>query len=183
MSMLINFAAFQFGWFASVLSAAAMVPWLGVIAVCAIIALHLYRAQDAAQEFVLILICGAIGSLWDSVLVAMGWVSYPSGMLIPQASPYWIVSMWLLFATTLNVSMGWLKGRPWLAAVFGLVGGPLAYIAGQKLGGIYLLDSTAALSALGLGWAVLMPLLLVIAERFNGISEMAPDAAATASRS
>ena len=33
--------------------------------------------------------------------------------------------MWMLFATTLNVSMRFLRGRPWMAAVFGLTGGPL----------------------------------------------------------
>ncbi len=77
--------------------------------------------------------------------------------------------MWMLFGTTLNVSMRWLRGRELVAAAFGLLGGPLSYLAGQKLGGISLVDELAALTALGLGWAVIMPLLLRLAAVFDGI--------------
>jgi len=71
----------------------------------------------------------------------------------------------------LNLSMGWLKGRPWLAAAFGAFGGPASYIAGQKLGGIIFVDYYIALVALAIGWAVFMPLLLIVAERYNGMSD------------
>jgi hypothetical protein len=76
--------------------------------------------------------------------------------------------MWALFATTLNLSMSWLKGRPWLAAAFGAVGGPLAYVAGRKLGGVEMNEPALALLVQGLGWAVMMPLLLRLAARLNG---------------
>ena len=91
------------------------------------------------------------------VLVASGWVSYPSGQWHAALAPYWIVAMWIGFATTLNVSLGWLKGRYWLATLFGAAGGPLAYLAGAKLGGITLVSSDAAPLALALGWAAIMP--------------------------
>jgi hypothetical protein len=78
--------------------------------------------------------------------------------------------MWMLFGTTLNLSMGWLKGRPWLAAAFGAFGGPASYIAGQKLGGIVFVDYYAAVIALATGWAIFMPLLLIVAERYNGMT-------------
>ena len=77
----------------------------------------------------------------------------------------------MLFGTTLNLSMGWLKGRFLLAAIFGAIGGPLSYIAGQKLGGIVLVDSSMALGALAVGWAVFMPILLIIAQRNDGFSD------------
>jgi hypothetical protein len=73
-----------------------------------------------------------------------------------------------LFATTLNLSLGWLKGRPALAALLGAVGGPLAYFAGHRLGGIELPDPAVALLVQGLGWSVLMPLLTSLATRLNG---------------
>jgi hypothetical protein len=44
--------------------------------------------------------------------------------------------MWIAFATTLNVSMRWLRGRPELALLFGAVGGPLAFYAGERLGAV-----------------------------------------------
>jgi hypothetical protein len=168
-ALIINFAGFQLGWFAAVLSAAALVPAVGAAVIAGVIALHLARAANPRAEFALLLLCGAVGGAWDSLLVAQGFVTYPSGNFAAGVAPYWIVMMWMLFATTLNVSMGWLKGRPLLAAGFGLVGGPLSYLAGQKLDGIVLVEPVSAMIALGVGWALMMPALLLLAERFNGI--------------
>ena len=103
----------------------------------------------------------------------MGWVTYPSGQFSPMLAPYWIVTMWMLFATTLNRSMAWLKGRATLAAVLGGIAGPASYYAGQKLGAIEFVEPVAALSALAIGWAVIMPLLMIIAERLDGFQAAA----------
>ncbi len=170
MPMLINFAAFQIGWFSSVIGAAQQMPWLGPVALLIVLAIHLRQAHRPNAELALIIACGIVGVFFDSLLVVFGWVTYPSGQFSEFLAPYWIVTMWMLFGTTLNLSMGWLKGRPLLAAVFGAIGGPASYIAGQKLGGIIFVDYYMALIALAIGWAVFMPLLLIVAERFNGIS-------------
>ncbi|MGB5492160.1 MAG: DUF2878 domain-containing protein, partial [Woeseiaceae bacterium] len=135
-----------------------------------VLAIHLRQARRPEAELTLIVACGLVGMFFDSILVAFNWVSYPSGQFSEFLAPYWIVTMWMLFGTTLNLSMGWLKGRPLLAALFGAIGGPASYIAGQKLGGIVFVDYYAALIALAIGWAVFMPLLLIVAERYNGMS-------------
>ncbi len=85
-------------------------------------------------------------------------------------APYWIISMWMLFATTLNVSLRWMRGRYFIALIAGAIAGPLAYIGGSKLGGIVFLDRTAGLVALSVGWGVIMPILVMLAERLDGIS-------------
>lgn len=179
--MLVNFAMFQIAWFAAVVTAAREVPWIGALVMSAAIAIHLYTARRPSAELSLILLCGAIGGVWDSLLVAAGWVSYPSGQIFGGFAPYWIVAMWMLFATTLNISLGWLKNSPAIAAACGLIGGPLAYYTGQKLGGIVLVDPTAALVALGLGWAALMPVLLRLADSFDGVTAR-PDLQRAAAR-
>ena len=171
MNVLINFIAFQFGWFSSVLGGAKQLPWAGPLAVLAIVALHLYRTENPQSELKLIFACGLIGTVFDSVLVAAGWVGYPSGMFSNVMAPYWIIAMWMLFATTLNISMGWMKGRPLLAAVTGLVAGPLTYLAGHKLGGIEFANQTAALVALGIGWAVIMPGLMHLASQLDDAAD------------
>ena len=171
MPMLINFAAFQVGWFSSVIGAAKQMPWLGPLAFIVVLAIHLRQARRPHAELALIIACGAIGVFFDSLLVVFGWVSYPSGQFSEFLAPYWIVTMWMLFGTTLNLSMRWLKGRPFLAAAFGAVGGPASYIAGQKLGGIVFVDYASAIIALAIGWAIFMPLLLAMARRFDGMSE------------
>ena len=132
--------------------------------------IHLtYTARRRGPELTLILVAAAIGLVWDSSLVALGWLSYPSGTLVAGTAPYWIVAMWMSFATTLNVSLGWLKKRYLLAALFGGIGGPMAYYAGFKLGGVQFSSMTAGLAAQAAGWAVMMPLLTMLAERLNGM--------------
>jgi hypothetical protein len=162
---LVNFVAFQAGWLACVLSAAAGRPSLGVLTAAAVILLHLYLATHVAAEVRLIALAAGIGVIFDSLLVMSGWVSYPSGMVATFAAPYWIPVMWALFATTLNVSLSWLKRSLGLAAVLGGLCGPLSYLAGAKLGGIELVALEPALLALAAGWAAALPLLAVAARR------------------
>lgn len=180
MTMLLNFAAFQIGWFAAVLGAANGMPWAGPLVIAAVIALHLATVRRPSEELALIAACGLIGAVMDSLLVAAGWVTYPAGLVFQNAAPYWIVAMWMLFATTLNISLGWLKSRKLAGAVFGLVGGPLAYYTGFKLGGIQFTDFTAAMIALAVGWAAVVPVLLLLAERFNGVEPRSEPATAFA---
>jgi hypothetical protein len=75
--------------------------------------------------------------------------------------------MWALFATTINLSMGWLKGRWILAMLMGAIFGPLAFVAGEKLDAVVFVDSTLSMITLAIGWGLLMPLLLWLAERIN----------------
>jgi hypothetical protein len=175
MPLVINFVAFQVGWFSSVLGGAEGLPWLGPIAVLLIVAYHLYRAEQAQKELLLVVFCGLLGAVFDSVLVSLNWVGYPSGTFVDGIAPYWIIGMWMLFATTLNMSMRWLKNRYLIAAVLGLVAGPLSYVAGQKLGGIEFIDRPSALVALGIGWAVIMPALMYLSNRLDGYGPVKPD--------
>lgn len=170
MNVLINFVAFQLGWFASVLGAANEMPWMGPAVILAVITLHLRRADDAGREARLIGLSLLMGLLVDSLLLASGWLQYPVGFWIPGLAPYWIVTMWALFATTLNVSMRWLHARPWLAAALGGIGGPLSYLAGERLGAINLVQPLAAILALAVAWSVAMPLLVRLASRFDGFA-------------
>ncbi|MCW8926697.1 MAG: DUF2878 domain-containing protein [Xanthomonadales bacterium] len=160
---LINFAAFQAGWFTCVLGAANGMPWLGLLAVSLVVALHVRTAGQPANELRLLALCVIIGLVFDSLLVASGWVRYPNGMLLSGMAPYWILAMWALFSTTLNYSMGWLKSSLPLASVMGAVFGPLSYLAGQRLGAIELLEPLYGLLALAFIWAVVMPTLVYVA--------------------
>lgn len=171
MGMLVNIAAFKIGWLSSVVGGAHGMPWLGPLAALIVLSIHFYAADRPSREIALVVCAAVLGAVFDSGLLAAGWVSYSSGLISDHIAPYWIITMWMLFATTLNVSLRWMRERPLLASVFGLFGGPLAYIAGQKLGGITLVDEAAALTALGVGWAVIMPLLLWLSKTFDGIEK------------
>ena len=169
MLLLVNAAVFQIAWLLSVFGGAQQMPWLGPVAALLALALHLRAARQPFEEVLLVLSCGLIGASFDSILVAAGWVTYKSGLFSEYFAPYWIITMWMLFAMTLNVSMRWLRGKPRLAALLGFYGGPASYIAGQALGGIILVNQFAALTALAIGWAVMMPILMRLAENMDGM--------------
>ncbi len=165
----INVIGLKIGWLACVLGGANALPYLGVIAVSAIVGVHLFFADDRQAELRLIAIVAAIGLVWDSLLTSAGLMSYPSGTFLPGVAPYWIVAMWVLFATALNVALAWLKGRPFVAAVFGAIGGVMAYYGGYKLGGVDIPNLPLGLAAQGVGWMFIMPLLSWLSTRFNGV--------------
>jgi hypothetical protein len=166
--MFTNVLAFQIGWFACVLGGAHDLPWVGTGIALVIVAWHLTRAARPKQELLLVLSAAAIGALFDTLLVWLGWFTYSSGTLIAGTAPHWMVALWMLFATTLNLSLAWLKRRLFVAALFGAIGGPLAYLGGEKLGALNFASPTAGLIALAIGWALLTPLLAMIAQRFDG---------------
>lgn len=167
MALLVNFIGFQVGWFACVLGAANDKELLGMIIALGIVIYHVVNQGDSRKELKLVLAATVIGLLWEIWVLNLNILRYPSH---PEAlfwAPTWLIMMWALFATTINLSMGWLKGR-WVLAVFmGAIFGPLAFVAGEKLGAVVFLDSTLSMITLAIGWGLLMPLLLWIAERIN----------------
>jgi len=170
MSLMVqNFLFFQAGWLACVLGgASADYSWVGIAVVAAVVAVHLQRAGNRQHEMLLIAITMVLGTAWDSSLMLAGLFTFSNGVVLAGIVPFWLIAMWALFATTLNVSMKWMKNRYLLAAAFGAIGGPLAYYAGNRLGAVEFADTGAALLAVGAGWAVIMPLLMVLTTRFNG---------------
>ena len=170
-AIVINAVVFQVGWLSCVLAGANHLPWLGTMTALLIVTWHISHASRPHKELLLVMSAGIIGAVWDSSLVYAGWLQYPSGTLIENMAPHWIVAMWMLFATTLNVSLRWLKQRPAMAAALGAVAGPAAYFAGYRLGGVEIPDLLPAMSALALGWAILMPVLTALSIRLDGAEE------------
>ena len=169
MLLWINIAVFQVAWLLSVIGGAQQMPWLGPLAVFIGLLGHLKAARRPFDEFLLVLTCGFIGAFFDSVLVATGWVTYKAGLFSEHLAPYWIITMWMLFAMTLNVSMRWLRGKPKLAALLGAYGGPASYFGGEALGGIVIVNPLAAYTTLALGWALIMPVLMRLSENLDGM--------------
>ncbi|MBK1644012.1 hypothetical protein CKO25_04945 [Thiocapsa imhoffii] len=166
--IILNLVAFQIGWLACVLGGAHQQPWLGVVVVALVVAYHLKQCVAPGRELRLLLIMGVMGAVWDGMLVRFGFLDYPSGLFVAWLAPVWIIAMWVGFATTLNVSLAWLKGRWGLAVVLGGLAGPLAYYAGYRLGGVYFPDLFVAMVVLAGGWSFLMPVSLWFAQRFDG---------------
>jgi hypothetical protein len=171
MRSLLYLVVSQLGWFACVLGAAHGVPWLGVLFTALAAIGHLLLAQRPMPELKLLASAILLGGVWESGLVDSGLLVYPNGILVPGMAPYWILALWALFAMQFNVLFGWLKGRRVLAAVLGGIAGPLSFRAGAALGAVRFPQLFPALAALSVGWAVLMPTLLALAQRWDGMHD------------
>lgn len=164
MRTMINVAAFQIAWFASVMGAAKGFLWLGPIAVTLGLALHLSLQPERFREFLLAMGAGALGFLSDSGLIAGGIFAPVRGWMPVPFSPLWMVFLWINFATLLNGSLKWLHGRYPFAAVLGALGGPAAYYSGARLGAMQNLPGIGSLLVLSLAWSVAVPIMLWMVE-------------------
>ena len=84
--------------------------------------------------------------------------------------------MWVLFATTINHGLSWVKRNWMVSAVAGLAGGPMAFYAGSGLGAITFSDPIIALAVIGLGWGVLLPLVVLVSDTITDSAILEPDA-------
>lgn len=159
-----NLVMFKLGWVACVGLAAAGQPLWATLAVAFVVTLHLAGVPVVVKEALLLAASAVIGLAWESLLVWSGLLSYPASGEVAPLAPYWIVAMWVLFATTINHGLRWAKRSWMIAAVAGMVGGPMAFYGGAAMGAVEFSHTLLALAAIGAGWAVLMPLLTLIAD-------------------
>ena len=159
-----NLVLFKLGWVACVMLAAAGRPVMATLVVAAVVLAHLATVPVKSKESMLLVSAALIGMTWESLLVKFGVVSYSGYTDATALAPHWIVAMWVLFATTINHGLRWIK-RSWVvASAAGLIGGPLAFFSGAQLGAVEFSNTALALAAIGVGWAVLLPTLALVAD-------------------
>ena len=161
----------QAGWFACVIGAAHGNAYPGILLVVALIILHVLRAERAAPEVILITIVVVIGGAWESALIYFSVLAYPHSPVVLGIAPWWLLALWGLFAAQFNTTYRWLKPRLWAGALLGAVAGPLSFHAGATLGAVRFVKVLPATVSLVIGWAVLLPLIIVMSRRWDGMQE------------
>ena len=159
-----NLLGYQATWFAAAWSAGQGRAWIGMLACAVFIAAQWLASRVRRADARVLLAALGCGLLVDGVAAASGLLAYAS----PQPAlpaPAWIVLLWGAFALTLNHSMAWFAARPWTAAAFAALGGPLAYLGASRGFDALTFPTPAwpALAYLGIAWAFALPLLLRIA--------------------
>jgi apolipoprotein D and lipocalin family protein len=162
-----NIVAYQIAWFACVLSAAYGVPWIGAAVAIAVVVVHIGLVDKRTAELKLIGAAVVVGLLVDTVLLRSEALRFVSGTWPEGFAPYWMLSLWAAFATTLNHSLRWVARRPLVATLLGAIGGPLAYLAGAKLGALHLEALQSALPLIGVAWGIAMVALSLLAMRLQ----------------
>ncbi len=162
-----NAVVFNIAWLVCVLGG----NGIAVLAAIVVVAVHLKYFSDNHKEIAFIALITFIGFMLDTTLIRSGWLIAPDASLWP---PLWLVSLWALFATTLDHSMKWFQSRLLVSVVMGGVAGTLTYLAGTRLTDFSLkLPLLKTLAVIFIVWCVVFPLCLAIAKKMLS-AEMRP---------
>ncbi len=168
--MAFNVLGFQAVWWACVLGAGGGSAWAGPLAAAVFAAVHLRFTPSPSRDLRLLAAAIVLGLVVDGLLGTSGLLVYAAAGGRPELAPGWIVALWAGFALTLTHSLGFFARRPLAAAIFGLLGGPLAYASAAAVAGAVAFPqgSAIALAAVALGWAIALPLLYALDRRLGG---------------
>ncbi len=151
----------QAGWFAAVLGAAHGWAMAGPAAAAVILPVSAWLLGAPRRIFALSGLAVLVGVAVEVALIAAGLVRYAEPGPFALLPPLWLVSLWALFALVIETALTSLDGRRIVQALLAAAGGPLAYLAGEKLQAMEFLEPRwLGLSILGCAWAVVLPLLM-----------------------
>ena len=162
-SQRLNYVLYQSGWFACILGAAWNWPLTGFWIAVSLTAVHLYLSAERARDTRTIVLALALGLVVEGFQVWKGTYRFHSGAVVAWMSPPWLLMLWAQFATTFRSSLRSIMTVPARAALFGSVGGPIAFVAGERLGAVTLARPLApGLVRLGVAWGVALAVCAVL---------------------
>lgn len=159
----IEFVVFQALWFATVCGAAAGRALIGPTMIWIWIMIGLKPRPRVMAEFFLVLAAALLGYALDSVLVLTGFLAFPGPAQSGEPSPFWMASLWALFAFSLTTTMRVFIRHRVLGTALAAVAAPFSYWAGERLGAVDLTRGFLSAAVVGLEWCLAMPLLLFLA--------------------
>lgn len=164
-----NLLGYQAVWFVTVIGAGHGLWWPAVLATAIFATWQLCASDHRASDLRLLGLALFCGLCIEGGLAASGWAHYAAPTpALPPGAPLWILALWAAFAMTLNHSLAYLRGRPWLALAFGAIGAPLAYLSAARGWQAVVFEPPLwrGLAWLAAGWAAALPLLCLQARRW-----------------
>lgn len=167
MTFWLTLAAYELVWFAAVIGAGHGLAWPGVAGTLLFAAWRLAVSPHRRTELRLIAVALLLGFLLETIWVRLGLIRYAAPWPM-QTHPAWLMALWAAFALTVVPLFGYLRGRPWLAAALGAVGGPLAYLGAARGWHAVLLPAREwpSLIALAVGWGIALPCMTGLARHW-----------------
>lgn len=164
-----NLIGYQLVWFIAVICASVGMAWPGVGAAVLFALWQLAISRQRRLDLKLAGTALLMGMLIDGGLSLMGWLRYatPAPAVPTGGAPVWILGLWLAFSLTLGESLKFLQGRYLLAAAFGAIGAPLAYLGAARgwHAVTFAVPAWYALTGLAIGWGIAMLLLVTLLPR------------------
>lgn len=163
---LLNITLYQAGWFCCVLGAAQDRPIIGAFSALMLAGVHLFLSRSRKSEGLRMLGACLLGITMDSIQQELGVFTFKTDPQWPLWLPLWVFVIWAQFATLFRYALYWLSGRYLLAAMLGMVGGPLAYWGGIQLGAAELGNHPFfSFASLAVVWALVTPALFWMSDR------------------
>ncbi|MDW3562498.1 DUF2878 domain-containing protein [Enterobacter cloacae] len=123
----------------------------GLIIWCALAIFACPMLPPAHRVYAILL--ALAGTLLDALWALTGLIAFTGESLMPV----WMVALWLMFATVWTQLTRTTTLPGWMLMLLASVGGPVAYLIGERLGAIAFLEPTfIVVSWMVPGWLVLM---------------------------
>lgn len=167
MKAAVNFILYQLIWATCVLKENDMLYLVFFFLVT-----HLIISGNRIADLKMMVLLLLIGVITDGSLKMAGFFSFN---VAAYPIPLWLASLWMGLAILPHNSLAWMKDKPVLSAIFGGVGGPLAYLAGVQMGAaVFNLPTHISLIILSLLWAAIWPAVMYLAGRIVPVKDPLP---------
>jgi len=156
-----NFILFECAWFLNVL----MPGQLSAAITLVILAIHLtFISARVGREVRFIFMVASLGIGVDILLQNTGVLVFPDyeGPYAEGMIPVWLVAIWLMFATTVNHCLYWMRNHPVGTLIASPIGGAFAYFGAARLGALEIGHGLWGIAAIALAWLILFPLFIQI---------------------
>lgn len=160
LNKILNFILLQTVWFALVVGVVYQHIWLGLGFFVAFVVWQLHPVNRSQSDIRLALTLAVLGLALDSLWLQLGLISYEMQWPYSFLAPVWILMLWIAFGLTVNHSLAWIFEYKTMGVLMGAIGGPLSYVAAQKFGAVTLNEPVVALTALAIGWTLVMLLII-----------------------
>jgi hypothetical protein len=174
--LFLNLVLFQMAWWLCILSAAWEIPLAALGGSVVLMgAQFAFTSLNRRRDAWLVAAVMTIGGVSDTALALAGFVAFSSPWPVEWIASLSELLLWGHFALVMNGCMGFLLGRPLWAALFGMLGGPMAYLGGMQLGAVTLAAPTwLSLVAIGITWGAVLPLVYELSVRLDRTPEPPP---------
>lgn len=145
------FLWFYVGWFGCVFLAKMNQPATSLFFPLVILIFLAYKKIFNQQQWKRITYFFIIGLGFDFILYKANLIAFPNQDF--EFLPIWLVSIWILFVSTLPLMTDYFSARPLVAIVLGGILGPLNYYNGTRFG-IVIIDFSITYLFYSLFWSI-----------------------------
>lgn len=160
-----NFVLFQLVWVGFVFGAEENFIWLGCLLLGLMLLWQLWPSRRQESDFIVIITSALCGFILATAWSASDLIVYDNHWPAKQLAPWWIVALWVAFGAAFNHSLAWVQKSPYLAGALAAVGGPVSYLAAERVGAVIIHSPVFTLSAMALGWFAVAFLLTLLVKR------------------